>query len=104
MAERRVTVINARVQLVAVNMGRSAMILHNLGANQVFWSRDKLTAVGQGFPIPVGGFFAWLKSEGDDSWNAVYSFGVAGGSDIAISESFEKLPEEALLEFLKVRG
>lgn len=103
MAEKAVLVGTTRVQLVAVNFKRTTITFHNRGAAEVFLSRDKGSIAGQGFPLPSGGFAAFLKVEGDDTVNAIYAIVSATTADVRVTESFEPLPIDLLLRALEAR-
>ena len=104
MAEKRVTVINALNQIVAVNIKRTGLVIYNNGPSAISWSRDKLGAIGEGFILPTGAVFSWAKVDGDDSWNAVYGLSIAAGADLSVTESVEELPADKLLKLLEARG
>lgn len=104
MPEKRVDVSTTLIQIIAVNEKRSGVIFHNRGTAELLISRDKTNVATQGFPVPSGGFFAYLKVDGDDSVNAVYGITAAGTANVGVSESYEELPSDKLLKVLEARS
>lgn len=104
MAEKSVSITTTRIQIIAVNIKRTAVAFHNRGTAEIFVSRDKESILTKGWPIPSGGFAAFLKNDGDDTVNAMYSLTTSGVADLRVTESFEPLPIDVLSGFLGGRS
>lgn len=89
----QLTVPITAYQIVPYNKKRVGILIKNYSGNLVFISNDQQDPLGQGFPLAVGDYLSFIKTDGDIPELQVYAIASGGTSDVRVVETFGEVPE-----------
>jgi hypothetical protein len=84
----QITVGTTSVLLFAYNRQRSAWIIENNGATNLYISEDNPATTTKGMRLSSGAVFTENATDGDDTTLAIYIVSDAAGGDVRIYEGY----------------